>query len=212
MTYDAQEDTNHDGIVYVLVNEAMPGYVKIGRTRTSVEQRLQELYTTPVPLPFECIAARRVPNAKATETLLHDTFEDRRVTSRREFFEIPRNQAVAALQLAGGEDVTPTEDYVETEEDKAALNEARKRRANFNFRMVDIEDGTVLRFSKDEAIECHVADHRRVDFEGEVMSLNQATLTVLQRLGYNWQAVCGPDYWMYEGETLAERRKRMEEE
>ena len=48
-----------EGIIYVFVNEAMPGYVKIGKT-TNLEQRLKQLYSTPVPLPFECIYAAKV--------------------------------------------------------------------------------------------------------------------------------------------------------
>ncbi|MFT7387743.1 MAG: hypothetical protein ACI8VC_000984 [Candidatus Endobugula sp.] len=41
------------GIVYVLTNPAMPGIVKIGKTsRDSVDARLNELYSTGVPVPF----------------------------------------------------------------------------------------------------------------------------------------------------------------
>ncbi len=108
--------------------------------------------------------------------------------------------------------MTPREDYVETEEDRAALNEAKRRRAVFNFRMVNIPDGAELTFSRDPTITCRVAEKRRVEFEGENMSLNQATLTALERIGYHWKAVCGPWYWMYEGESLDERRRRIEEE
>ena len=44
------------GIVYVLTNPAMPGLVKIGKTsRSSVKGRLRELYSTGVPVPFECV-------------------------------------------------------------------------------------------------------------------------------------------------------------
>lgn len=46
-----QEGTH---IVYVLSNEAMPGLVKIGRTSQEPAQRLRNLYTTGVPLPFKC--------------------------------------------------------------------------------------------------------------------------------------------------------------
>lgn len=40
-----------DEIVYVLINEAMPGYVKIGLTSGSLEERIRSLDTTGVPLP-----------------------------------------------------------------------------------------------------------------------------------------------------------------
>ena len=43
------------GIVYLLTNPVMPGLVKIGMTtQKEIEQRMKELYTTGVPLPFEC--------------------------------------------------------------------------------------------------------------------------------------------------------------
>ena len=44
------------GIIYVLVNEAMPGLIKIGKITKegkSVEDRMKELDSTGVPLPFE---------------------------------------------------------------------------------------------------------------------------------------------------------------
>jgi hypothetical protein len=43
-------------IVYVLTNAAMPGLTKIGKTtQEDVKSRLSQLYTTGVPVPFECI-------------------------------------------------------------------------------------------------------------------------------------------------------------
>jgi hypothetical protein len=39
-----------EGIIYILINEGMPGYTKVGKTSTSVEQRMKELDTTGVPL------------------------------------------------------------------------------------------------------------------------------------------------------------------
>lgn len=32
-----------EGTIYILINEAMPGYTKVGKTTTSVEQRMREL-------------------------------------------------------------------------------------------------------------------------------------------------------------------------
>ena len=49
----------NEGIIYVLANPAMPKLVKIGKTGRGVETRLNDLYTTGVPLPFECACAAR---------------------------------------------------------------------------------------------------------------------------------------------------------
>ena len=46
-----------EGIVYVLTNPAMTGIVKIGKTTRGMSARLSELYSTGVPLPFECAYA-----------------------------------------------------------------------------------------------------------------------------------------------------------
>ena len=44
------------------------------------------------------------------------------------------------------------------------------------------------------------------------MSLSVAALTLISRCGRNWTAAAGPLYWMFDGETLNERRARMERE
>ncbi len=49
------------GIVYLLTNPVMPGLVKIGMTtQEDIDKRMKELYTTGVPVPFECQFACKV--------------------------------------------------------------------------------------------------------------------------------------------------------
>ncbi len=49
------------GIVYLLTNPVMPGLVKIGMTaQEDIDKRMKELYTTGVPVPFECQYACKV--------------------------------------------------------------------------------------------------------------------------------------------------------
>lgn len=49
------------GIVYLLTNPCMPGLVKIGMTtREDMDSRIKELYSTGVPVPFECQFACKV--------------------------------------------------------------------------------------------------------------------------------------------------------
>lgn len=197
------------GIVYILTNEAMPGYIKIGKTTTSVDQRVLELSrSTSVPLPFECYYAVRVADVSQVEKALHDAFGDHRKNPKREFFTIAPERIVSILKLLALEDVTPSRDIgVETEEDAKAIEVARKRRSAFNFKMAEIPPGAQLEFIRDESIVCHVAaDQKHVEFQGEVISLS---LAAQKALGSKWQ-VQGPAYWIYEGEILDERRMRLE--
>lgn len=194
-------------IIYVLINEAMPGYIKIGRT-TNLEQRIRSLDSTSVPLPFECFYACTVENADFVEKQLHDAFLDHRVRSSREFFELSPDRAVSALKLAEVENVTPNRDFVESNEDQQALNEARTRRSVFNFKMADIPIGAELAYIHDENIKARVVDNKRIEFNGEVTSLSASAQKLLN---YPYQ-VQGTVYWMFEGETLDERRRRLESE
>ena len=196
-----------DKIVYILINEAMPGYVKIGQT-TNLEQRIRSLDTTSVPLPFECFYACTVQDADFVERQVHDTFSDRRVRSSREFFEVSPDRVVSALKLAEIENVTPKSDYVGTSEDQQALDKARKRRENFNFRMVGIPVGAELSFMKDENIKAKVVDNRRIEVDGEVTSLTASAQKLLDRP----YLATGPEHWTYEGERLSDRRSRLEAE
>ena len=198
-------------IIYILTNEAMPGYVKIGKTNSDLEQRIRELSaSTSVPLPFTVFYACTVKNAQFVEHQLHDAFDDNRVSPKREFFRVAPERVVAALKLAEIENITPKRDIVETKEDQEALDAARKIRSRFNFEMVKIPVGTDLYFSRDENIKARVVDTHTansIEFNGKKTSLSRSAQKIL---GYQY-GVAGTDYWMYEGETLDERRRRIEE-
>ncbi len=193
-----------EGIIYVLTNEAMPGYVKVGKTSTSVTQRIKELDNTSLPYPFECFYAARVADMDQAERLVHDAFFDQRVTRRREFFTIDPERVRSAIKLAEIEDVTPSEDeVVEDQEDRAAIDRAKKRRSKASFAMLDIPPGTTLSFAKDPMVTCAVIDDKRVEFEGEVTSLSRSALTILHRMGYEWPTANGWAYWQLGGRTLS---------
>ncbi|WP_215843661.1 hypothetical protein HHS34_007260 [Acidithiobacillus montserratensis] len=58
-----------------------------------------------------------------------------------------------------------------------------------------------------------IVDHtNKMEDNGEVFSLSGAAQKILKLLNYRTTSVSGPEYWMINGETLDERRRRMEEE
>lgn len=207
------EEKSSGNIVYVLTNEAMPGYTKIGITN-DLKKRVKQLSGTSVPVPFEVVAAKRVKNAKDIENKMHAAFAKDRIDSGagREFFMISAEQAASALSIADGEDIVLDDTNLATEQEKNALAEIRSRRPVFKFSFVKIPPRSVLTFSLDPSIICIVHDDRKVEFKGEVVSLSDAAMQVLKSMDLNWKAVSGPGIWMFEGESLHERRKRFEEE
>jgi hypothetical protein len=125
-------------IVYVLTNPAMPGLVKIGMTdRDDVQRRMNDLYTTGVPLPFECVAAREIEDKEALEIerALHTAFGPNRINGSREFFQIDPEQVQVLLRVMPGKDVTPQlpeRDAGTQDGDQAAASEYKKRQARTN--------------------------------------------------------------------------------
>ena len=199
-------------IVYILTNPVIPDLIKIGRT-TNLEERLRSLSShSGVPVPFECYYACEVTDSQDVERRLHGAFGDHRINPKREFFRINPERVQMILEALSLNDVTPTSDVVEDEEDIETLRRANERRPVFKYSIVDVPIGAILHFIKDEAVTCTVVDDKRVEFEGSMTSLSDAAKTMLHRHGGKLTAASGPLYWIYENETLTERRFRLESE
>ena len=199
-------------IIYILTNPVLPDLIKIGRT-TNLEERMRSLSShSGVPVPFECYYACEVKDAQDVERRLHGAFGDNRINPKREFFRINPERVKMILEALSLEDVTPRSDVVEDEEDAETLRRAKERRPVFKFSIVDVPVGAILHFIKEETVTCKVIDDKRVEFEGSSTSLSNAARTMLHRHGGTLSAAQGPLYWIYENETLAERRVRMESE
>lgn len=198
-------------IVYALTNLALEGYVKVGKT-TNLEQRLQSLDNTSVPLPFRCIYAVEVDDEGEVERLVHQAFADHRTRAKREFFEIDPQRVIAALKLTGGRNVTPKNDIANDEEGIKALTRAKRTRKSYSFSDADVKLGDLLHYANDNAVTAQVVGEKKVVFEGEETSLSSSALTLLHREGYTWSSVNGWDYWMLENETISERVSRLQRE
>lgn len=198
------------GIVYLLTNEAMPGLIKIGRTEQNDPRgRMSQLYNTSVPVPFECVLAKRVDDPQVIESNLHKIFDPDRVNPRREFFRITTERAVAALGLVtDGEDVTSDFNEVDgeiSESERSSSNRLRRRRPNLNFEEMGIPRDSTLEYvrpnstdpiGEDKAV---VIDEKRVRFRDETMSLTEAT-----RKATDFVNVAPTPYWSYRGRNLRE--------
>ena len=190
------------GIVYVLTNEAMPGLVKIGKTtRRHVAQRLGELYTTGVPVPFECAFAGRVDDEIRVERAFHRAFGPYRLNSNREFFTIEPEQAIALLELLIVEDVTPGvakhADQVDPGSQKANEVLRRRNRPNLDFHEMGIPDGSTLEFTMGDN-QCRVVGNRKVEFDGEEQSITAVTRFLLRAP----RNVAPTPYWTFKGRSL----------
>jgi T5orf172 domain-containing protein len=85
------------GHVYILINPAMPGLVKIGRTRDQTKARARQLYSTGVPTEFVVLWQELVHDSEEVEKEIHERFEASRVNLKREFFEVEPQEAIRTL-------------------------------------------------------------------------------------------------------------------
>ncbi len=85
------------GYVYILINQSMPGLIKIGRTLRDSRERARELHTTGVPTPFELAFEVFSIEHEALEDEVHKQLQPFRITTNREFFRFPISDAIALL-------------------------------------------------------------------------------------------------------------------
>ncbi len=194
------------GIVYLLTNPVMPGLVKIGMTtQKEIDKRMKELYTTGVPLPFECQFACKVKKTDCAkiEKALHTAFEPQRINANREFFRINVGQAKAILELFHHEDVTSdVSTEIEndlTPADKAATDKAKVKRPPLNYHEMGMSDGDVLVWKDNPEITVTIISDRKVSYNGEEVSLS--TLSA-QLKGYSVKHISPCPCWLYKGQSL----------
>ena len=185
----------------------MDGYIKIGKTSGSspkdVQDRMKTLDSTGVPRGFTCEYAAVVKDYAEVERAFHTAFGDSRVRANREFFEgISPHRVRAVLRLLEIKDATPRTTREGASSEEPPKGDTPPRRPNFRFSMVGIPEGASLQWTDDPSVECTVSENNRVLYEGQKYSLSG----LAQKLRGGNFPLAGPMYWLYEEETLAERR------
>ena len=195
-------------IVYILTNPAMPGLIKIGKTtQLEVKDRMRQLYSTGVPVPFDCAYACKVKDATAVEKTIHYSFGITRINPNREFFKIEPDKIIAILKLLEIEEVTAQiENTIESDVTAADKQSAQvmkeDRRGKMNFHELGIPNDSILIFAKDPDIQVTVAGERKVIFKGEECSLSNATRQVLGLP--EGRALQPSPYWNFNGKSVKE--------
>ena len=196
------------GIVYLLTNPVMPGLVKIGMTtQEDIDKRMKELYTTGVPVPFECQFACKVKKTDCAkiEKALHRAFAPQRINANREFFRIQVEQAKAILELFHHTDVTEeVSDEIEndlTDDDKAASAKAKNPRPALNFYEMGMQKGDVLTWKDDPSITVMIVSERKICYEGAETSISSLSA---QLKGYKSKHIAPGPHWLYKDKLLSD--------
>jgi hypothetical protein len=192
------------GFVYLLTHDAMPDLTKIGRTDTSVEDRMRSLNNTSVPFGFKCFYAAEVSDSVDVERRLHAAFEDFHVG--KEFFDVHPIRVQKVLEMVAIRDATPRNEVVADieEEEQLSRNEQRQHLRRFSLFRIGLKVGDVLTFARDESLVATVASETELEFDGAIRSISASALAAIRKCGYDWKTIPGPIFWMHKGQSLKE--------
>lgn len=203
------------GLVYILTNPCLDGWVKIGMTeRNDITDRLRELNSpTNLPLSYRCYAVYEVEDPSTVEKNIHglidlvdsslharEQLENGRIRER-EFFKMSRETAFGIFKrvasLRGDSEALHLYQPSQSELQAEALAETRSKRSNNSFQLLHIEVGEELTFLNDDSIIVRVLDQRnKVEYQGETYSVSALASKLLhERCG--WSENASVNGWQY---------------
>ena len=204
------------GYVYILTNPAFKeDWVKIGKTASSVEKRMEELFTTALPTRFELYAWCKTTKYNELEKQAHhilDKLTDSRIDDKREFFQLVPSEALAVLRELVST-IDDAEFYVPSEEkgDSQRVTPAPP----FRFSMVHLKAGAELVFEPTGTRVVVVEDKadNKVMYEDKKYTLSGFCKRFMPDNKRNKKdAYQGPHYFSYEGRLLVTLRAKYEKE
>ncbi len=185
--------------IYILTNDCMPDWVKVGKTK-NIKERLKNLYSTSVPLPFECFAFLAVPPeyTSQVENSLHSLLGIS-FSQKKEFFKTTPDSVLNVFKQA----VRFNKLFKLVEHPN--LGE-EKQSNQTTFKLLNIPINSTLYYISDPSITCTTYNGiNKVLYQGELYSIS----TLGRKLkGYN---VNGYTCFYYDNnkENLTKRRERL---
>lgn len=215
--------SKNKGVIYILTNPSFPDYVKIGYA-DDIDKRLKQLNRSEcVPFAFRVYATYEV-NSRLSDLKLHSIIDKLNPDLRsiddfngqkrvREFYAMKPEEAYALLEaMAEIHDcqdklqlIKPNDTEAKEEELAQAIDtESHDKAENFSFTKCQIPFGVEIEYYADPSIKCKVVSDRKIEYQGEVMSLTAAAKLISGKK----YSIAGPRFFKYKGEWLNEIRER----
>lgn len=223
MTEEQKELKDNTGYVYILTNPSFSDdWIKIGKSQRPVDIRSKELDNTAVPLPFEIYATIKTKKYDEVEKFMHKTIDrlsNCRIRQNREFFNIAPEDALGMFK-----DIAKVTDNAvidecwknkstdETNEPQEENHLQAKRRDRFKFSMIGLKTGDTIRFDA-LGTDVTIVSEDKVEYKDRIYRLSPFVREFLPENQRNDSgSYQGSKYFSYNGKTLEDLRKEMEEE
>lgn len=222
------------GFIYILKNPSFGDeWVKIGRTnQDDIMIRVNQLNSSEAtPFGFRIYATYEVDDEIMMEREIHNLIDEIHYELRareiiyghsrtKEFFNVTPEKAYNIFKsiaiMRGDIDklkiYPPNDENVREENFATNLSLGRNRARNTTFEMINIVPNTQLKFLSDGDYYCTTVDRKnKVRYNGEEFAISTLALKI-GRENFGWTGSCvnGFEYFTFEGETLWNRRKRIE--
>lgn len=209
------------GVIYILTNLSFPDYVKIGYA-DDIDKRLKQLNRSVcIPFAFRVYATHEV-NSRLSDLKLHAIIDKLNSDLRsiddfngqkrlREFYAMNLEEAYVILEvmaeihgckenlkLVVPSDVDAQEEQLAQEIDTESHEKAEK----FSFTKCQISAGEEIEYYDDPSIKCKVVDDRKVEYQGNEMSMTAAAKIISGKK----YSIAGPRFFKYKGEWLNDIR------
>ncbi len=224
------ESKETKGYVYILTNPSFrEDWVKIGKTSRSVEERVNDLDNTAVPLPFQIYATIQTTKYNEVEKMVHKMMdklnEHLRVRKNREFFNVTPEKALSIfydikeivddaviMVYKDNKPFTPTPQEMDSSEAEKGVSVNTPKRGRFKFSMIGISIGEMITFVP-TGIQVCVASDDTVEYEGRIYKLSPFVGTFIPEEKRNHSgAYQGAKFFSYKGKILDDLRTEIETE
>lgn len=186
------------GYIYIMTNPALKDMVKIGYS-TDVEKRRRELSTTALPFEYEIYATYETKGEledKKLHHLIDKLNPELRISANREFYLMSAEDAYDLLDAIRC--ISGSNNKLERVKTNPNINKAKDRRPQINFSKCGIPIGAELVFVDDANIKAIVCGDKKVEYNGQEMSLS----TLAQELKQFKSKPQGTAYFTYNGRPL----------
>lgn len=193
-----------EGTVFVLTNDAMPGFVRFDyTTNDDLAARIERINRGELPVPFRLNFAAVVPDCALVNRNIRFLFAEYCEEPGSNFFKIAPDMFRAVIELAANSTVELSDKELGIAPSKRAkMDQIKAYHDAIWFEALNTQAGTKLRFSKNAALKCTAIGNGMVEFDGTVATPAEASIKAMQASGFDWREVSATEYWVPEPDGL----------
>lgn len=190
--------SNLSGTVFILVNDAMPRFVRLEFTSgDDAAAKIAKTNKSALPVPFRLYFAAEVADWKALERSLRFLFSKHYDPDDQAFLTINPDLLRAAIEPSVINAIELSDkDLGISPQKRAQMGHLRAANEDLNMQALNAKPGTILYFANEPSISCTALGNGLVQLDGKSLTPVQAAQVAMRKIGFDWDEIAGSDYWI----------------